>query len=166
MASVDIVASDPGWGETEALGSLVEAAVAAAIRVGGRRVRPAAELAVVLADDATLQRLNREWRGKDKPTNVLSFPVVAPEGLAKAAHLGDVAIARETLLAEAAGEGKPWHDHLAHLVVHGVLHLLGHDHETAEAAEAMEALERQALDDLGIADPYAGTEPAPAEAAP
>lgn len=106
------------------------------------------ELAVALADDALLQQLNRTYRGLDKPTNVLSFAAGEP------ALLGDIAIAFETTAREAAAAGKRLDDHLSHLVVHGTLHLLGYDHETAEDAAEMEPLEVRALAALGIADPY------------
>ncbi|MGQ0674605.1 MAG: rRNA maturation RNase YbeY [Rhodospirillales bacterium] len=117
------------------------AAAAAAARARG-------EIAVVLADDATLRRLNRDYRGKDKPTNVLSFPLAAD------GTLGDVVLALETLLAEAAAQGKPAADHLAHLVVHGVLHLLGYDHKRPAEARRMETLEIKVLRRLRVADPY------------
>jgi len=107
------------------------------------------EIAVVLSDDATVRRLNREYRRKDKPTNVLSFPLGETGGL-----LGDVILARETVLAEAEAQGKRAADHLSHLVVHGVLHLLGFDHERQAQARRMEALERRILAGLGVADPY------------
>jgi probable rRNA maturation factor len=107
-------------------------------------------LTVLLADDEALRRLNREFRGKDKPTNVLSFPAAAnPEG-----HLGDIAIAHGVAAAEAKAGAKSLADHAAHLTVHGVLHLLGHDHEREDEADAMERLETKILARLGIADPY------------
>jgi probable rRNA maturation factor len=112
-------------------------------------------LALALGDDALLRRLNRTYRGRDKPTNVLSFPQSgAPGPLAARRFLGDVAVARETLLAEAAAEGKSAAHHLSHLIVHGVLHLLGYDHRRAAEARRMEALERRILAGLGIPDPY------------
>ncbi|HVR90981.1 MAG TPA: rRNA maturation RNase YbeY [Novosphingobium sp.] len=116
---------------------------------------------LLLADDAEVRALNRQWRAKDKPTNVLSFPMLhratlltlsidGPEEM-----LGDLALALETCTREAAGKGIALADHAAHLIVHGLLHLAGHDHETsAEDAEAMEALEIKALALMGIADPY------------
>lgn len=127
------------------------AALAAVPAAGG-----AAELAVALGDDALLRRLNRIYRGRDKPTNVLSFSYFEPPGPRMRARrfLGDVAVARETLLAEAAAEGKPAAHHLSHLIVHGVLHLLGYDHQKATDAKRMEALERRILSGLGIPDPY------------
>jgi probable rRNA maturation factor len=120
------------------------------------------EISIVLADDTLLRSLNRRWREKDGPTNVLSFPAqdfsrgltaTAPiPGLAM--PLGDVVLAFETVRREAVVQGKALGDHLAHLVVHGALHLLGFDHMTDEDASRMEGLERQALRVMGIADPY------------
>jgi probable rRNA maturation factor len=110
-------------------------------------------VAVALIDDRAMQKLNRTYRGKDKPTNVLSFPAgEASEGKGKA--LGDIAIALGTVKREAKTQGKSVDDHLTHLMVHAVLHLLGYDHESDPDAEDMEALERKALATLGIADPY------------
>ncbi|MBC7950689.1 MAG: rRNA maturation RNase YbeY [Rhodospirillaceae bacterium] len=117
------------------------------------------EISVVLADDATVQVLNREWRGKDKPTNVLSFASLddddAPRPPGAPLLLGDIILAFETCRAEAVEQGKPMAEHLSHLVVHGVLHLLGYDHEEDEIeAEEMERLEAAILARFGIADPY------------
>ncbi len=111
------------------------------------------ELSIVLADDALVQHLNKTWRGKDQPTNVLSFP--AGENTAGIDHLGDIVLALETITREAREQDKKPADHLTHLVVHGMLHLLGYDHEDDDEAEEMEALERRILAGLGIADPYA-----------
>ena len=107
-------------------------------------------LSVLLADDEAVRELNREWRRKDQPTNVLSFPAPATA----APHLGDVALAYETCAREAAEQGKALADHLTHLVAHGVLHLLGWDHQTDAEADQMEALERDILARLGVPDPY------------
>ena len=118
-----------------------------------------AEMSVVLADDALVQRLNRDYRGKDKPTNVLSFALTEAEepegGEGAPMMLGDVILAWETVAREAAEQGKIPSDHMTHLVIHGVLHLLGYDHEEDDEAEEMERLETQLLAGLGIADPYA-----------
>jgi probable rRNA maturation factor len=117
-----------------------------------------AELTIVLADDNEVQRLNREYRGVDKPTNVLSFGDAGDRRQQVAGEpviLGDVILARETVAAEAAAQGKSIADHSLHLVVHGILHLLGHDHESVREADAMEALETDLLARLGIANPYA-----------
>lgn len=108
-------------------------------------------LTILLADDARLAALNARFRGKNKPTNVLSFPAAA----STAGYLGDVAIAYGTTAREAREAGKTLHDHSVHLAVHGVLHLLGYDHETAREARIMEPLEITILAELGIADPYA-----------
>jgi probable rRNA maturation factor len=121
-----------------------------------------AELAVMLTDDAGIRTLNRNWRGIDKPTNVLSFPALQPSG----PHgpddaprmLGDIAIAYQTTRKEADEEQKPFDHHLSHLAVHGFLHLIGYDHEKDDDAEAMEALETEILAQLGIPDPYADRE--------
>ena len=109
------------------------------------------DVVVLLTDDATVRELNVRFRGKDKPTNVLSFP--APE--AAFPHLGDIVLALGVCAAEAEDQGKTLSAHLSHLVVHGVLHLLGRDHEDDAEAEAMEAEERGVLAGLGVADPYA-----------
>ena len=112
---------------------------------------------MLLTDDAPIRDLNRTWRGKDKPTNVLSFPAPPQPGACRRrAPLGDIVLAYETLVRESCGASRSRSPHhFAHLVVHGILHLLGQDHETGEAeADAMEALEVAALATLGIADPY------------
>jgi probable rRNA maturation factor len=118
-----------------------------------------AELAVMLTDDAGIRTLNNNWRGIDKPTNVLSFPALQPTGNATSSDaprmLGDIAIAYETTRKEADDEQKPFDHHLSHLAIHGFLHLIGYDHEKDDDAEAMETLERQILAQLGIPDPYA-----------
>lgn len=121
-----------------------------------------AELAVMLTDDAGIRTLNRNWRNIDKPTNVLSFPALRPEGTRQPDDpppmLGDIAIAYETTRREADDEDKPFDHHLSHLAVHGFLHLIGYDHENDAEAEEMENLERQILAQLGIPDPYADQE--------
>src|SRR6202795_612348 len=120
-----------------------------------------AELAIMLTDDSGIRTLNSNWRGIDKPTNVLSFPALQPTAGAPAdapRMLGDIAIAYETTRKEADDEAKPFDHHLSHLAVHGFLHLIGYDHETDDDAEAMEGLEREILTQLGIPDPYAERE--------
>ncbi len=123
---------------------------------------PLVEIAVRLTDDAEVHTLNRDFRGKDKPTNVLSFPQVQDdllEGLANSDDgeilLGDIVLARETCLREAEEKGISVADHATHLIVHGTLHLVGYDHVEDASAAAMEALEVKALASLGIANPYA-----------
>lgn len=121
-----------------------------------------AEMSLVLADDAMVRELNRQYRGQDKPTNVLSFAALddedAPETEDGPLLLGDVIIAYETTAAEAEAEDKALSDHLSHLVVHGVLHLLGFDHMEEDEAQEMEGLESSILGMLGIADPYRNDE--------
>jgi probable rRNA maturation factor len=121
-----------------------------------------AELAVMLTDDAGIRTLNLNWRGIDKPTNVLSFPALQPTGSGgpddAPRMLGDIAIAYETTRKEADDEQKPFDHHLSHLAVHGFLHLIGYDHEKDDDAEAMEALEQAILAQIGIPDPYADRE--------
>ncbi|MNH96861.1 Endoribonuclease YbeY [compost metagenome] len=110
------------------------------------------DVVVLLADDAAVQELNARFRDKDRPTNVLSFPAAE----SAFPHLGDVVLGHAYCAAEALAQGKTLSDHLSHLVVHGVLHLLGRDHEDDAEAEEMEAEERDILAELGVADPYAG----------
>jgi probable rRNA maturation factor len=116
----------------------------------------------MLTDDAGIRTLNSNWRGVDKPTNVLSFPALQPTGPSGADDaprmLGDIAIAYETTRKEADDEQKPFDHHLSHLAVHGFLHLIGYDHENDDDAEAMETLEQEILAQLGIPDPYADRE--------
>jgi len=122
--------------------------------------RTVIELAISLADDAVQQGLNRDWRGIDRPTNVLAFPAWEPgTEIPPGAPLllGDVVLAFETVAREADEQGKPLSDHLSHLIVHGVLHLLGYDHATEAEAVAMESLETSILASLGVPDPYRGT---------
>jgi probable rRNA maturation factor len=115
-----------------------------------------AELSILFTDDAQIQGLNAQWRAKDKPTNVLSFPAFAPNKAGPLPPmLGDIVLAAETVKREAILEEKPLQHHISHLVVHGLLHLIGYDHETDEDAEEMEALERRILARLAIPDPYA-----------
>jgi probable rRNA maturation factor len=121
-----------------------------------------AELAVMLTDDSGIRTLNSNWRGIDRPTNVLSFPALQGEGARKPGDappmLGDIAIAYETMRREADEEGKPFDHHLSHLAVHGFLHLIGYDHENDADADEMESLETEILAQLGIPDPYADRE--------
>jgi probable rRNA maturation factor len=147
--SVEIEIAAPLWIAEPGAGLSVREAIAAA----AARVPADGEVSVLLADDAMVRTLNRDFRGFDKPTNVLSFPA-GPQAAGMPRLLGDIAVAYETLVREAADEGKPVLHHLAHLAVHGFLHLMGYDHETDSEAEAMEALEREILSALRIPDPY------------
>ena len=145
--------------------ALLERAARAALAGAADAAGPggAQEVSFLLADDARVRRLNRDYRGQDKATNVLSFPAeddLAPGGAdAGPRLLGDVVLALETLEREAAAHAKSLPDHLSHLAVHGVLHLLGYDHEEAREAARMERLETRILAGLGIADPYGAVVP-------
>ncbi|WP_448581110.1 rRNA maturation RNase YbeY [Thermaurantiacus sp.] len=166
MLEVAVEVTTPEWDERIAPEALARCAVAAALEGAGAApliTAPALDLevSILFTDDAELQRLNRDYRGCDRPTNILSFPMLDTQGLAalrarpEGAHLlGDLALGLETIASEAATQRKPFADHVTHLLVHGTLHLLGHDHAEDHAAEAMEALECAILAKLGIADPY------------
>ena len=149
---VDIEIASPLWAQAPA----AELAVRTAIAAAAQCVPAAGEVSVLLTDDAAMRVLNRDWRGVDQPTNVLSFP--HPADRVPFALIGDIAIAYETVAGEAIAENKPILDHLAHLAVHGFLHLMGYDHETDSQAEAMEQLERDILARLEIPDPYRAQE--------
>jgi probable rRNA maturation factor len=154
---VDVAA--PAWrAALPDLEALVSRAALAALAEAGNPEGAAggpAELAVRLTDDAELQALNRQYRGKDKPTNVLSFPGDPADALpGEPLPLGDLALAYGTVAREASEQGKSLADHLSHLIVHGTLHVLGYDHETEAEAAEMEALEVRILSGFGIADPY------------
>ena len=119
------------------------------------------EVSLFFADDETIRSINAEWRGQDKPTNVLSFPAfpIMP-GDRPGPMLGDIILARQTLEREAAELDKPFEDHLSHLLVHGFLHLFGYDHLDDEQARVMEGLETRILAELGLSDPYGHSDPA------
>jgi len=147
---------DAGWRDAEPRAEgICRRAARAAARAAGVALDNA-EVSIVLGDDALLRGLNRDWRAIDAPTNVLAFPCDGPRPSgAEPALLGDVVISLQTTAAEARRDGLPLADHLAHLVAHGVLHLLGYDHQTDAEADEMEALEASALAGLDIANPYA-----------
>lgn len=158
--------ADGDWDSRTAWGALADRAVRTAMAHSRFAAlldsAVAAELSVRFTTDEAVRELNAEWRGKDKATNVLSFPMMEPELLEQLKDagdgellLGDVVLAHGICTAEAAEKHVPVEDHAAHLIVHGTLHLLGYDHETGDAdAEAMEQIEREALAAIGIADPY------------
>ncbi|TJV22146.1 MAG: rRNA maturation RNase YbeY [Mesorhizobium sp.] len=151
---IDISVEAGNWPDEASLTRLVDRAVKAAFAETG--VAGRSELSLVFTDDAHIRTLNAGWRGKDKPTNVLSFPALPfVQGGPLPPMLGDIVLAAETVAREAALEDKPVENHITHLVIHGLLHLLGYDHETDTEAEAMEAVERAALARLAIPDPYA-----------
>jgi probable rRNA maturation factor len=152
---IEIATNSEGW--PPALQSRAEQAVREALTQSKAKVTGAAELSIVLTDDAEQRELNRDWRGIDKSTNVLSFPQIEPFG-SVVGILGDIILARETLEREAAEMQVSFDDHFTHLVVHGFLHILGYDHMDDDEALVMEGLETQILASLGVADPYAENE--------
>ena len=156
--TIDVVIASARWHKVPQAARLVRRIITAAAPA---RMR-GAELSVTLTNDRAIGALNRQWRGRDQPTNVLSFPTPGPvakptgkSGRAGAHHLGDIVIAYETTAREARDGGKPFDHHLAHLALHGFLHLLGYDHESHRQAETMERRERLILARLGVPDPYA-----------
>ncbi|WP_443748964.1 rRNA maturation RNase YbeY [Asticcacaulis solisilvae] len=152
---IDIEIEDDGWLDVlPDAQDVVETGVAAAL--AAVEIEGQADVVVLLCNDAEMRELNREYRKKDKATNVLSFP--APKAMRVKGvleHLGDVALGLETCVREAQEQGKTLKNHVMHLSVHGTLHLLGYDHMTDEEAEEMESLERDILAGLGVPDPYA-----------
>jgi probable rRNA maturation factor len=142
MSGITLVVEDPAWRKPRGLQTKVKEAA----QMAARAVKLKGEITVLLADDARLKALNHDFRGKAKPTNVLSFP---------SADGGDIAIAHGVVTREANEQGKTFADHAIHLTVHGVLHLAGYDHIKPKDAKLMEPLEVKLLERLGIADPYA-----------
>jgi probable rRNA maturation factor len=146
---IEVLIESKLWKEPERVKSVLRRAVREATATlptkGG-------ELAIVLTDDSSIRLLNRQWRGIDKATNVLSFP--SQDACGQLPLIGDIVLAYETIAQEARNEGKPFAHHLAHLAVHGFLHLHGYDHQQDDDADAMEALERKILRRLAIPDPY------------
>lgn len=159
---VDLVIEDERWIDA-GLEGMAERAAVATVRY--LRIDPVG-IVVMGCDDARIASLNNHFRGKAKPTNVLSWPSVdhaprepgAPPVPPDAAELGDIAISYDTCAAEAAAQGKPFSDHVTHLIVHAILHLAGYDHEVDADAETMEDAERSILAHLGIPDPYRETQ--------
>jgi len=142
---IEVEVEDPAW--TNALPDAVDRVERAAATALGT---VAGDVVVLLTDDAAVQEINARFRDRDQPTNVLSFPAAE----SAAPHLGDLMLAHGVCAAEAVAQGKTLADHLTHLTIHGVLHLLGRDHVDEAEAEAMEAEERTLLASLGVADPY------------
>lgn len=149
MIEIEVEADDWAAALPDVEAVVEQAATAALGRIEG-------DIVVLLTDNAAVRDLNARFRDKDKPTNVLSFPAPElPELLGAAPHLGDIVLAYGVCADEAVAQKKTLADHLSHLVVHGVLHLLGRDHEDDAEAEEMEAEEREILAGIGVADPYA-----------
>jgi probable rRNA maturation factor len=146
---IEVIVKSRRWNTHKDAEAVMRRAIAAA---AATLSTPAAELAIVLTNNAAMRLLNRSWRGVDAATNVLSFP--GGPIRTEAAHLGDIVLAFETVAAEARNEARPFAHHLAHLAVHGFLHLLGFDHEREKDAIRMERLESKILRRLAIPDPY------------
>lgn len=162
---IQIAVEADGWpeeAELETVSSHVLETAAAFLKAEEKQPFPAMppEVSLVFSDDAQVRAINAEWRGQDKPTNVLSFPAfpLVPGGK-PGPMLGDIIIARETVEREAADLDKSFNDHLTHLMVHGFLHLFGYDHMDSGEAERMESIETRILATLGLSDPYAGQDP-------
>lgn len=153
--NVSVEVEDEAWRSLAGLEELTLSCVQAALTGAGRPFSDC-EVAVLFTDDGSIAEINGEWRGRDRPTNVLSFPspedMPVPEGELR--PLGDIVLAHGVITAEAREQGKSLRDHTAHLIVHGTLHLLGYDHESDHEAEQMEGLETSILKGLGISDPY------------
>ncbi|MBN9672782.1 rRNA maturation RNase YbeY [Roseibium aggregatum] len=153
MIDVSVEAGD--WPEQDRLEALTRRAVAAAFSKGGLEAVAGSEVSLLFTDDAAIRVLNRQWRDKDKPTNVLSFPGSDPDGEAYGPLLGDIVFAYQTVAREADDFGIEFSDHLSHLIIHGLLHLFDYDHQENDEAELMESLEKAILASIGIDDPYA-----------
>ena len=153
--TVSVEVEDQAWQVLPGVDELARSTVTAVLADAGR-ADPECDIAVLFTSDAEMAAINAEWRGKDKPTNVLSFPT--PEDMPVPAgeprSLGDIVLAHGVIASEAVEQGKTLRDHTTHLIVHGTLHLLGYDHETNGEAEEMEALETRILKGLGISNPY------------
>ena len=152
---IDILVAADDWDAVDDLDPLTRACIAAALAETGVRLSDGCEVSLNFCDDGEIQALNGRWRGKDTPTNVLSFPTPGPTEARPL--LGDIVIAFGTVAREAREQDKPFRDHVRHMIIHGFLHLLGYDHVTREEAEEMEALERRIAASLGMNDPYATT---------
>lgn len=155
---VDLVVEAGDWPDEHVLTAWFDVAIKATVSATNFNLR-LGEISVVLTDDAAMQTINQEHRGQNKPTNVLSFPALEPDMLAKLDGkypflLGDLVFALQTVKREAEAGQISFHHHMSHLIVHGFLHLLGYDHEQDRQANAMETLETRILASLGIADPY------------
>ena len=159
---VEVEVEDPAWAAVPEVELIVEQAALAVFshgalpRLNGQIMGYSSRgpISILLTDDDTVRDLNARFRGKDTATNVLSFPAAPQPGVAGPQPLGDLALAYGVCATEATSQAKGLADHLRHLVVHGVLHLLGHDHEDDAEAEVMEGLERDILAGLGVGDPY------------
>jgi probable rRNA maturation factor len=151
--AISVMIDHRAWKKSRGTDRLARKAARAALEVAGIDLSRC-DLAITFASDSRLAALNRQWRAKNKPTNVLSFPAHPGHD---GRFLGDIVLASGVIKREAAQQGKRLLDHAAHLIVHGVLHLLGHDHDDTSAARRMERMEVRALEALGIGNPYHGS---------
>ncbi|NBS34988.1 MAG: rRNA maturation RNase YbeY [Methylocystaceae bacterium] len=149
---IDIVVAALEWNSVEDLDGLTNRCVAASLENCLLTLAPECEISVTYCDDAAITQLNAQWRGKNAPTNVLSFPT--PGLLEEKQLLGDIIIAYQTVTREAKEFGRPLSNYIGHMLIHGVLHLVGYDHETDAEAETMENLERIIALKMGLGDPY------------
>ncbi|WP_421980970.1 rRNA maturation RNase YbeY [Roseibium sp.] len=154
---IDVNLEAGSWPGEKDLIHLADAAIRATLTTGGLQVTDNSEVSLLFTDDDAIRKLNGQWRDKDKPTNVLSFPGSDPVDDVYGPLLGDIVFGFETIEREARDMGVDFSDHLSHLTVHGLLHLFDYDHQTDEEAELMEGLEKTILASLGIDDPYAGS---------
>ena len=154
MIVLEVEVEAEGWRTVPDIERLAQQAAEAAIACAPRPLDDAVAATLLLTGDAEIAELNRLWRGQNKPTNVLSFPASFRGRPGERRPIGDIALAYETVARESDAEGKAFADHASHLVVHGILHLLGEDHTTDLQADAMERIEVAALAKLGISDPY------------
>ncbi|MBB4076423.1 putative rRNA maturation factor [Bartonella fuyuanensis] len=155
MIIIDIMIKSAGWNDEEMLYNIAEKALTTTMHhVSLENV--VSEISLLFTDDEHMAQINAQWRNKNKSTNVLSFPAfLLKAGNPPGPIMGDIIIARETVVLEAKKEGKTFQEHLTHMIVHGILHLLGYNHETDDEAYQMEKLEREILQKLSIRDPYA-----------
>ena len=149
---IEISVEYAGWRELQSPEALVAESLKAALEESGALLLEGAEVSLLFCDDTRIRELNRDFRGHDKATNVLSFPT--PDPLETALFIGDIAVAYQTISREAQEQGRSLDQHSRHMIVHGFLHLLGYDHEDEDEAEAMEALEVRVLSRLGVDSPY------------
>ncbi|CDO46257.1 rRNA maturation RNase YbeY [Bartonella henselae] len=155
MITIDILVESDGWNDEKMLYNITEKALKTIMHHLSLE-NVVSEISLLFTDDKHIAQINAQWRGKNKSTNVLSFPAFPLKvGDSPGPMLGDIIIARETVVLEAENEAKSFQDHLTHMIVHGILHLLGYNHETNEEASHMEELERKILQKLSIKDPYA-----------
>lgn len=150
---IDILVTSDDWDSVDDLDPLTRRCIAASIAESGARLQDQCEISVTFCADAEIRDLNARWRGKNAATNVLSFPT--PGAVDAKPLLGDIVVAFETVAREAREQDKTLQAHVTHMIMHGFLHLIGYDHESADEAEEMETLERRIAASLGLRDPYA-----------